>query len=225
MNPIDLLRHTKDFLEAFISQYHSLVYILLFAIIFTETGLVIMPFLPGDSLLFAVGALSANPAMGLNPWLIAVILFVAALCGDTLNYTVGKFFGERLFNGRSKFLKREYLTKTEGFFAKYGGQAIIRARFVPLVRTFAPFTAGMGKMPFPKFFSYSVAGAILWVGVCMGAGYFFGNFPIVQKRFELFALGIVVLSVLPVIFEVIKHRRESKQAETVAPVTPAATDV
>jgi membrane-associated protein len=224
MNPIDLLRHTREFLETFISQYHSLVYILLFAIIFTETGLVIMPFLPGDSLLFAVGALSANPAMGLNPLLTAVILFVAALCGDTLNYTVGKFFGERLFNGNSKLLKREYLTKTEGFFAKYGGQAIIRARFVPLVRTFAPFTAGMGKMPFPQFFSYSVAGAILWVGVCMGAGYFFGNFPIVQKRFELFALGIVVLSILPVVYEVIKHRQESKKAESVAPVGPTATD-
>lgn len=224
MNPIDLLRHTREFLETFISQYHSLVYVLLFAIIFTETGLVIMPFLPGDSLLFAVGALSANPAMGLNPLLTAVILFVAALCGDTLNYTVGKFFGERLFNGNSKLFKREYLAKTEGFFAQYGGQAIIRARFVPIVRTFAPFTAGMGKMPFAQFFSYSVVGALLWVGVCLGAGYFFGNFPIVQKRFELFALGIVVLSVLPVLYEVIKHRQESKSAEPVAPVSPAATD-
>jgi len=210
MNPLDLLRHTKDFLELFITQYHSLVYVLLFAIIFTETGVVIFPFLPGDSLLFAVGALSANRDMNLNPLLLAVTLFAAALCGDTLNYTLGKFFGTRLFNGKSKLFKREYLEKTEGFFAKFGGQAIIRARFVPIVRTFAPFTAGMGQMPFPQFFAYSVAGAFLWVGVCMGAGYFFGNIPVVKKHFELFALGVVVLSVLPVAFEIIKHRREAK---------------
>ena len=218
MELLDLLRHTKDFLEDFITRYHSLVYILLFAIIFTETGLVIMPFLPGDSLLFAVGALSANPAMGLNPALVAVVVFVAALCGDTLNYTIGKFFGERLFNGKSKLFKREYLEKTEGFFAKYGGQAIIRARFVPIVRTFAPFTAGMGKMPFPTFFTYSVVGAILWVGVCMGAGYLFGGYEVVQKRFELFALGIVVLSVLPVAWEIFQHRRAvAKEKQAVIP--------
>ncbi len=228
MNPIELLlellRNTRPFLENFITQYNQMVYVLLFAIIFTETGLIIMPFLPGDSLLFTVGALSANPAMGLNPWLVAVVLFVAALCGDTLNYTVGKFFGERLFNGDSKLFKREYLQKTEGFFAKYGGQAIIRARFVPIVRTFAPFTAGMGKMPFSQFFSYSVAGALLWVGVCMGAGYFFGNFDVVKERFELFALGIVVLSILPVIYEVIKHRNESKLERSAASANPAARD-
>ena len=208
----DLLKNSRHFLETFITQYHQLIYVLLFAIVFTETGLVIFPFLPGDSLLFAVGALSANPAMGLNPGFVAATVFVAALCGDTVNYTIGKFFGERLFNGDSKLFKREYLQKTEGFFAKYGGQAIIRARFVPIVRTFAPFTAGMGKMPFAQFFTYSVVGAVLWVGVCMGAGYFFGNIPFVQKRFELFALGIVVLSVLPVVFEVWKHKRDAKRA-------------
>ena len=221
MNPLDLLRHTKDFLETFITQYHSFAYVLLFAIIFVETGVVIFPFLPGDSLLFAVGALSVNPKMGLNPLLLAVLLFVAALCGDTLNYTLGKFFGERLFNGNSRWFKREYLVKTQEFFAKYGGQAIIRARFVPIVRTFAPFTAGMGQMPFPKFFAYSVTGAALWVGVCMGAGFFFGNIPVVQKHFELFALGIVVLSVLPVAFEFVKHRRESAAKGIVTDADPA----
>lgn len=225
MNPIDLLRHTKDFLSEFIAHYHSLVYVLLFAIIFTETGLVVMPFLPGDSLLFAVGALSADPRNGLNPVLLAVLLFVAALCGDTLNYTIGKFFGERLFSGNSKLFKREYLAKTEGFFTQYGGQAIIRARFVPIVRTFAPFTAGMGKMPFVQFLTYSVVGALLWVGVCLGAGFAFGHNEFVQKRFELFALGIVVISVLPVIYEIVKHRREASHAEN-APtegVTSVAT--
>ena len=167
-----------------------------------KQGLSLCRFFPGDSLLFAVGALSADPKMGLNPGLVGLLLFAAALCGDTVNYTIGKFFGERLFSGNSKLFKREYLTKTEGFFAKYGGQAIIRARFVPIVRTFAPFTAGMGKMPFAQFFSFSVMGALLWVGVCLGAGYFFGNFPVVQKHFELFALGIVIISIVPVLFEV-----------------------
>ncbi len=219
MNPLDLLRHTREFLATFITQYHSLVYVLLFAIIFTETGLVVLPFLPGDSLLFAVGALSADPGNGLNPLLLAVLLFTAALCGDVVNYTIGKFFGERLFNGKSKLFKREYLAKTEGFFAQYGGQAIIRARFVPIVRTFAPFTAGMGKMTFAHFIGYSVAGALLWVGVCLGAGYFFGNFDIVKKHFELFALGIVVVSVIPVVLEVVKHRREGAKRDAVE--TPA----
>lgn len=219
MNPIDFILHVDKHLQDFIAQYHSLIYAILFAIIFTETGLVIMPFLPGDSLLFAAGALSADAKNNLNPALLAVILFVAALCGDNLNYTIGKFFGARLFNGNSKLFKRDYLTKTEAFFAKYGGQAIIRARFVPIVRTFAPFTAGMGQMPYPQFLAYSVAGALLWVGVCMGAGYFFGNIPTVKKHFDLFALGIVVVSVIPVLIEVIRHRSSAKSE---VPTPPAS---
>ena len=209
MNLIDFILHVDKHLAEFVAQYHSQIYGLLFLIVFVETGVVIMPFLPGDSLLFAAGALSANPVNNLNPVLLAVILFAAALCGDNVNYAIGRFFGKQLFANDSKLFKRSYLEKTQAFFAKYGGQAIIRARFVPIVRTFAPFTAGIGQMPYPQFLAYSVAAALLWVGVCLGAGYFFGNFDVVKKHFDLFALGIIFVSILPAIIEVMAHRKQA----------------
>jgi membrane-associated protein len=209
MHILDFFLHVDKHLRDFVLQYGSLVYALLFGIIFCETGLVILPFLPGDSLLFAAGALAANPALGLNPALLAVLLFGAALCGDNVNYMIGRFFGKRLFESESKLFNRANLTKTEAFFVKYGGQAIIRARFVPIVRTFAPFTAGVGQMEYPKFLLFSVIAAALWVGVCMGFGYFFGNLPPVQKHFDLFALGVIVISLIPIAVEMLQHRSQS----------------
>jgi membrane-associated protein len=184
----------------------------LFLIIFVETGIVIFPFLPGDSLLFTVGAFAAGekPAFALG--VLYPLLMAAALIGDNCNYFLGKKFGRRLFqNESSKLFKQSNLTKTEAFFAKHGTKAIILARFVPIVRTFAPFVAGMGAMSYPNFLKFSVIGAALWVGLCVTAGYFFGNIPIVKKNFELVLIGIVLISVLPMLFEYLNHRKQSKQ--------------
>ena len=187
------------------------IYALLFAIVFCETGLVILPFLPGDSLLFAVGALGALPGSSLNPWAMAGLLALAAVLGDAVNYSVGKRMGPAVFHfDNSRWLNRKHLQTAHEFYEKYGGKTIILARFVPIVRTFAPFVAGIGKMDYPKFALYNVTGAILWVATMMGAGRLFGGFPFVQKHFELVIVAIVVISVLPAVFEYLKARRSTK---------------
>jgi membrane-associated protein len=207
----EFLLHAENHLVAFIQDYGALVYGLLFLIVFCETGLVVTPFLPGDSLLFAVGALAAQ---GWIAWEIAVpVLLAAAILGDSANYAIGKWIGPRVFHFESsRFFKREYLLKAHAFYEKYGGRAIILARFVPIVRTFAPFVAGVGTMNYGKFIIYNVAGAILWVGLFVGAGIFFGNLPFVRQNLKIVILGIIIVSVLPIVWEFFKARLEKRRA-------------
>ncbi len=211
-NLIDMFLHLDDKLGEIIRQYGTLTYLFLFAIIFTETGVVIMPFLPGDSLLFAAGALAAGTG-GLNPWLLFIILSIAAIAGDTVNYWIGNKLGDRAYRGEIKFIKKEHIERTHAFFEKHGGKTIFLARFVPIVRTFAPFVAGASKMTYSYFFSYNVFGGLVWVGIFTFAGYFFGNIPFVQDNFELVIIAILVISVLPMVFEWLKARQESKNAQ------------
>ncbi|MGC4032544.1 MAG: VTT domain-containing protein [Tepidisphaeraceae bacterium] len=190
------------------------LYAVLFAIIFLETGVVILPFLPGDSLLFAIGAMSARD-IGLHFWAIFGLLWVAAVIGDAVNYSIGKTLGPAVFNRATdapakftdKLLNRKHLEKAQAFYVKYGGKTIILARFVPVVRTFAPFVAGVGKMSYPRFFMFNVVGGLLWVGLCMGAGRLFGRFEFVQKRFELVVIAIIVISILPMVVEFWRKKR------------------
>lgn len=186
---------TKEVLGEIFGALGSWTYVVLFAIVFAETGLVIMPLLPGDSLLFATGALCG---MGhLDVWTASVTIFCAALVGDNLNYRVGRAIGPRAFSGRYRWLKREHLLRTQAFFEKHGAKAVIVARFAPIVRTFAPFVAGVGAMPYPRFLLSSVVGALIWVGLFVGAGYFFGNLPFVEKHFTKIVLAIVFVSLIP----------------------------
>ncbi|HEY5741455.1 MAG TPA: DedA family protein [Terrimicrobiaceae bacterium] len=207
---IDFLLHAEDHLKDFIQAYGPLVYALLFIIVFCETGLVVTPFLPGDSLLFAVGALTAQRLM---EWEIVLpVLLVAAILGDSVNYAIGKWLGPKVFHFESnRFFKREYLLKAHAFYEKYGGRAIILARFVPIVRTFAPFVAGVGTMNYAKFIAYNVSGAFLWVGLFVGAGFFFGNLPFVQDNLKLVILGIIIVSVLPIAWEFFKAWLEKRK--------------
>lgn len=186
-------------------------YALVFGIVFCETGLVILPFLPGDSLLFAIGALGALPGARVNLWAMAALLVLAAVLGDALNYSIGKRMGPAVFHREdSRWLSRKHLQTAHDFYEKYGGKTIILARFVPIVRTFAPFVAGIGKMDYPQFALYNVTGAILWVATMMGAGRLFGGVAFVQRHFELVIVAIVVISVLPGVFEYLKARRSTK---------------
>jgi membrane-associated protein len=189
-------------------------YAVLFAIVFCETGLVVTPFLPGDSLLFAAGALCAVPDLGLRVEGMAALLFVAAVLGDALNYHVGRWIGPPAFSGRFRFLNPAHLQKTREFFERHGGKAVVLARFVPIVRTFAPFVAGVGTMSYRRFFLYNVAGAVVWVGLFLAAGYLFGNLPFVKRNFSKVILAIIVVSVLPIVWEWWKHRRESAKAQS-----------
>jgi membrane-associated protein len=185
------------------------VYVLMFAIIFCETGLVILPFLPGDSLLFALGALGAIPGIPMNMWLMAGLLILAAILGDGVNYAIGRRLGPAVFRREdSRWLNRKHLEAAHAFYEKYGGKTIILARFVPIVRTFAPFVAGIGKMHYPHFAMFNIAGAILWVGAIMGAGRLFGGIPWVQRNFEAVIVAIIVISVLPAAFEFLKAKRK-----------------
>lgn len=204
---LDYFRHLDVHLAALTTQYGIWAYGILFAIIFCETGLVVTPFLPGDSLLFAAGALAANPKMGLSIIPLFLVLLVAAILGDTVNYWIGQAAGTRVFKDDARILKTAYLVKTQDFFAKYGGKTIILARFMPIVRTYAPFVAGASKMDYPKFLLYNVVGGILWVGSMLFAGYFFGAVPFVKNNFETVVIAIIVLSILPGVFEYVKHRR------------------
>lgn len=209
---IDFILHAENHLVWFINNYGLWVYALLFAIIFCETGLVVTPFLPGDSLLFAVGALTARPEMNLRLEFIIPLLLVAAIVGDGVNYAIGKWIGPRVFHFESnRFFNRDHLLKAHAFYEKYGGRAIILARFVPIVRTFAPFVAGVGTMEYRKFLIYNVTGAILWVGLFTGAGHLFGGLEIVQKNMKIVILGIIFVSVLPIVWEMGKAWIEKRK--------------
>jgi membrane-associated protein len=208
---IDIFLHLDAHLAELTASYGPWIYAILFAIIFAETGLVVTPFLPGDSLLFACGALAAVGI--LNPWLTVLLLLVAAIAGDAVNYAAGRYVGPRVFiaHDRSSFwhrlLNREHLDRTHAFFEQYGGKAVVLGRFVPIVRTFVPFVAGGGAMTYGTFAFFNVAGALLWVGICFGAGLLFGNVPIVKDNFSLVAIGIVLVSVIPIGIELLKKRR------------------
>ncbi len=208
---VDLFLHLDVHLAEFVAQYGVWVYAMLFAIIFVETGLIIWPFLPGDSLLFAAGALAATGVLDIS--LVAVLLIAAAIAGDSVNYSVGRYVGPIVFSAHDyrgflhKVLNRDHLDKAHAFFEKHGGMAVVSGRFVPIVRTFVPFVAGAASMTRSTFLFYNVIGAIIWVVVCAGAGYLFGNVPIIKDNFSLVAIGIVFVSVLPIVFEFIKHRR------------------
>src|SRR4051812_42941542 len=204
---IDLFLHFDVHLNEFVTQYGTLVYGLLFAIVFAETGLVVTPFLPGDSLLFAAGALAATGA--LDARLVFLLLAAAAVLGNTVNYSVGRIIGPRVFQAgaSSRLLNREYLDRAHAFFEHHGGKAIVLTRFVPIIRTFVPFVAGAGAMRYSTFALYNVAGGVAWVGVCVGAGYLFGNVPVIKNNFTLVALGIVAVSLLPVLVEWLKAKK------------------
>jgi membrane-associated protein len=209
---LDLLRSVVDFflhldqhLSQAISQYGGWTHLLLFLIVFCETGLVVTPFLPGDSLLFAAGTFAALGALDL--WLIILLLIVAAIVGDTVNYWVGAYAGPRAFSGNVRFLKQEYLDRTRAFYEKHGGKTIIMARFVPIIRTFAPFVAGVGAMSYPRFITYNIVGAILWVVLFVLGGYFFGNIRVVRENFTLVILAIIGISLLPILVESLRARR------------------
>ena len=205
---IDLLTHTKDVLLQLFQQYGTLIYAILFLIIFIETGLVIFPLLPGDSLLFTAGLLCAQPG-GLNIWILIPLLTFAAILGDNINYFVGKFFSEHVLSwkiGEKVLVKKEWLDKTHTFFEKNGTKTIILARFVPIVRTITPFVSGLGRMNYKVFSPYDILGGIIWVGGVSLLGYFLGQIPFVEKNLEKFILGIVFLSILPIIIEFIRNR-------------------
>jgi membrane-associated protein len=205
---IDLFLHLDEHLSVVIQTYGTWTYLLLFFIIFMETGFVVTPFLPGDSLLFAAGTF-ASPALGsaLNIWGLYFLLILAAFLGDTANYWIGHFIGPRAFSGEIRFLKKEYLERTEAFYQKHGGKTIVLARFIPIIRTFAPFVAGVGKMSYTHFISYNIIGGIAWVTLFTWGGYFFGNLPFVKDNFSFVVMAIILISVLPAVIEVLKNRQ------------------
>ena len=203
----DILLHIDKHLANIISEYGTLTYAILFLVIFVETGFVVMPFLPGDSLLFAAGAFAALDAFNL-PTLLGLLAFAAVL-GDTVNYWIGRSIGQRAYS--LSWVNRAHLEKAQAFYDTCGAKTIVLARFVPIVRTFAPFVAGIGKMSYSYFILYNIIGGIAWVLVCVFAGYFFGNIPVVKQNFELVILGIVVISILPIVLEIWKARQQSRQ--------------
>lgn len=207
---IDFIINIDVHLTEIVNQYGWQTYFMLFIIVFWETGVVIWPFLPGDSLLFAAGSISALPDSPLNPIALFFLLSTAAILGDTTNYWIGHYIGPRAFKKDGKFLKKKYLDKTSDFYDKYGVRTIIIARFVPIVRTFAPFVAGVGKMHYRRFLTYNVVGAVLWNFLFVGAGYFFGSLNFIKNNFSLVILAIIVLSCLPIVIEYIMAKRKNK---------------
>jgi membrane-associated protein len=208
---IDIFLNLDKHLEAIVGQYGVLTYLVLFLIIFCETGLVVTPFLPGDSLLFAAGAIASLGSLSL--WWLLALLIIAAILGDTVNYWVGHFLGRRLLNARRfKVIRPEHLDYTHEFFEKYGGKTIIIARFVPIVRTLAPFVAGLGSMTYGRFMSYNVIGGVAWVVICTAAGYLFGQLPFVKEHFELVVLAIIALSLVPAVWEMVNARKRRRVA-------------
>lgn len=204
---IDFILHIDRHLHQLASEYGLWVYGIVFLIVFCETGLVVLPLLPGDSLLFAAGSLASLPDSQLSPHLLFLGLSIAAILGDTLNYWIGKKIGTKVFASQeSRFFKREYLDKTHAFYLKYGAKTIVIARFIPIIRTFAPFVAGVGKMPYRTFIFYNIIGAVIWVGSFVYAGFYFGQLPFVQTNFKLIILAIIVLSIMPPVIEYLKHR-------------------
>jgi membrane-associated protein len=221
---LDIFLHVDHYLSQIVSQFGVWTYVILFLIIFAETGLVVTPFLPGDSLLFAAGAIAALPAAGLNIWVLIVVLIAAAILGDTVNYWIGHWVGPKAFSGKSRFLKKEYLDRTNAFYEKHGGKTIILARFVPIVRTFAPFVAGIGAMNYSKFIVYNVVGGIVWVTMFTLLGYFFGNVPFIQKNFEYAIIAIVLLSLAPAIYEILAEKLRSRREIAAAPLPEESVD-
>ena len=216
---IDLFLHLDQHLGELIRNYGLWTYLILFLIIFCETGLVVTPFLPGDSLLFAAGTFAARGDLSVF-WLF-ILLSIAAILGDTVNYWIGHYVGPKVFHKENvRLLNKKHLERTHAFYEKYGGKTIIIARFIPIIRTFAPFVAGVGSMTYWRFITYNIVGGILWVGVCVFAGFFFGNIEIVQRNFSLVVLAIVLISVLPVFIEFVRHRlgRSKAAAQESAPI-------
>ena len=210
---LDVFLHLDQHLNTWATTLGPWVYLVLFVVIFCETGLVVTPFLPGDSLLFAIGALVSIPGSPISLPLVMLLLWMAAVLGDAVNYAIGHYLGPRVFSSpRSWLLNPEHVKRTHEFYERHGGKTIFLARFVPIVRTFAPFVAGVGSMRYPKFLAYSVAGGLLWVSICTLAGYFFGNLPFVQKNFSLVVLAIVFVSLLPAIVEIVRVRRGNRSA-------------
>ena len=208
---IDLFLHLDKSLSTVIQTYGSTTYIILFVVILCETGLVVLPFLPGDSLLFAAGAFAAKGDMDIT--LLFLTLCIAAISGDSINYEVGRLIGPRIARReKSRFVNKEHIAKTHEFYEKYGAKTIIIARFVPIIRTFAPFVAGFGNMGYKKFLHYNVIGGIAWVAICLFAGYLFGNIPLVKQNFTMVIFAIIIVSILPAVIEYIRHRSISKAA-------------
>jgi membrane-associated protein len=208
---IDLVLHLDKHLVDLLTDYHAWIYAILFAVIFCETGLVVTPFLPGDSLLFAVGALAAIDTSGtLNAPLLFVLLATAAVLGNTLNYSIGRAIGPPAFSGRYRLLKVEYLHRTEDFFKRHGGMAVALSRFMPIIRTFAPFVAGVGRMPYGRFLGYNLLGGILWVTLFLWGGYLFGNIPLVKQNFGVVTILIIVVSLLPLVVTYFRSRTTAR---------------
>ena len=208
---IDFILHIDVHLAELVAQYGTWIYVILFVIIFCETGLVVTPFLPGDSLLFVAGALASLETNDVNVHIIVISLIIAAIIGDGSNYFIGRFFGKQLFkNPDSKIFKQSYLDKTHAFYEKHGGKTIILARFVPIIRTFAPFVAGMGKMQYSYFVTYNIIGGIAWVSMFTYAGYLFGGLEFVQKNLEILIVAIIIISILPAIIKIIRNKRKNK---------------
>lgn len=208
MQLLDFILHIDKHLFDIVSEYNQATYWILFAIVFCETGLVITPFLPGDSLLFAAGTICG---LGLlNPWLLILLLFVAVFLGDNSNYMIGRFIGPRAFDGKIKFLRKDYLEKTHAFYEKHGGKTVIMARFIPIVRTFAPFVAGVGTMSYARFMSFSIFGSLLWINVFIWAGFALGSNELVKNNFSLVTLAIILVSVLPIGIAFLRNRLAKK---------------
>lgn len=210
-NIIDFILHIDVYLNLIIQSYGAITYAILFFIIFMETGFVVTPFLPGDSLLFAAGAFAALGSF--NVYFLFIILFIAAVFGDTVNYWIGNKMGQKVFERKSRFIKKEHLIKTQKFYEKHGGKTIVIARFMPIIRTFAPFVAGIGTMDYPKFLAFNVLGGFLWTSLFIFGGYYFGNLPIVRENFEKVIFAIIIISVLPMIIETIRSKRRKGQKE------------
>jgi membrane-associated protein len=208
---IDLFLHLDKYLSSILQSYGAWTHALLFLVIFMETGFVVTPFLPGDSLLFAAGTF-ASPALGsaLNIGVLYILMCLAAIAGDTVNYWIGHYIGPRAFSGEIRFLKKEYLDRTHAFFEKHGGKTIIIARFIPIIRTFAPFVAGVGAMSYGKFIAYNIIGGLAWVTLFTFGGYFFGNLPFVKNNFSFVVLAIILISVLPMLVELVRSRMQSR---------------
>ncbi len=211
MSYLEIILHIDKYLTTILERYSLWIYVILFLIIFLETGLVFTPFLPGDSLLFAVGALAAVGSM--NILVLYFSLLVAAILGDTVNYWIGAYIGPKIFHKKILFIKREYLIRTEKFYEMHGNKTIVLARFIPVIRTFAPFVAGVGKMKYPRFLFYNIMGGFAWIALFLLGGYYFGNVAWVKENFSLTLVGIIVLSFIPFIVELIKHKRKSVKSQ------------
>lgn len=215
---VDIVLHLDKHLDSLVAQFGPWLYVILFLIVFCETGLVITPFLPGDSLLFAVGALAARPDNGLNVWILVMILTAAAIIGDSVNYWIGYFLGNKLQKKFPRLIKPKHIQRTHEFYERYGGKTIILARFVPIVRTFAPFVAGIGKMTYSRFMMFNVVGGLIWVLLLVPTGYFFGNLDFVRKNFSLVVLAIIFISTLPAVVELLRARKSFKVTNSPASV-------